>query len=548
MKIKWFEKEVLLKNHAAVLLFFLVASVKNVLTADEVFHNRQNSETCKLLDISPIFHVWDRFNLGDQPLNGEDSTKSLSVSEDGFLYSSDCSPAANLKGQICFNVVKKLVNKYSFIDGKECFHLEKALEAQQNPGGFSRSDITFSQKKYNIYVPYPWKDQYVNIKETFLANNQGASISCKNLNHNQIKLLDGGRLFISREVQHVTQKAINCLLQNGETKSDLIVHFEDNFEVLIRKRRNTPIFFEKNFYSAEVKEDASPLDTVILTLKVRGGSGKYLFSKARDPKTDAIFKIESESGNVILLKKLNREDGAERFSIDAKAADAADPNNFIETPIKIKVLDVNDNSPVFDQSSYQMEVDEGQASNKYILTVKATDPDDGVNREIVYSIVQKPNIVIPFQVDKRSGAIKNIEVLDREKNPYYNFTVKAEDQGVPKLSSTVMVSISLRDINDNYPTFSKSLYKLNIPENTTVGTTVFKFDVTDADVGSNGVISFNPLSGTRFRIDTTSGEIILNQLVDYDAYERFFKFSVVAFDKGSPPKHANTEVEVCRLL
>ncbi|MEO0687715.1 MAG: cadherin repeat domain-containing protein, partial [Cyanobacteria bacterium J06649_11] len=345
--------------------------------------------------------------------------------------------------------MKKLQNKYTFLDGRECILLDKVLlEKDEHPDD---KRIIFTERNFNLYLPFPWKDQYVNIKQ--IISNKRTSITCENVPRKSIKLLDSKTIFLSQKVKNVPLSSIKCLLRHGKVVSKLQIHFENDIQVLVRQRRNTPINFEKSFYSANVKEDAD-LYTVILTLKVLGGSGNYVFSKAEDPKTDSIFRVDGKSGNVILLRKLNREDGAERFSIDVKAHDASDPSYSIVTPIKIKVIDVNDNSPVFDQVGYHMTVDEGQASNKYILTVKATDPDDGLNREILYSIVQKPNIKIPFQIDQKSGAIKNSEVLDRERTPYFNFTVKAEDQGVPKLSTTVMVSIILRDVNDNSPKFS----------------------------------------------------------------------------------------------
>ena len=531
----------LLQTHVCVvILLFLITNIKDVLTADEVFHYQHHeNQKCKLLDISTYFLGWDKYALSKQHPDG-DVNKDISLEHDGSLYTADCSHAKTNR-RLCFKVVKRLQNKYAFLEGRECIQIE-VLHKKENS---DERRIIFTERNYNLYVPFPWKDQYINIKQ--IIPDKRTSISCENVPKKSFKLLDGETVFISQNVKKVPRANIKCILQHDRVVSNLKVYFENDIQVLVRKRRNTPINFEKSFYSADVKEDA-PLDTVILTLKVMGGSGNYDFSKAEDPKTDSIFRVDGKTGKVILLQKLNREDGAERFSIDVKAHDTSDPSYSIVTPIKIKVIDVNDNSPVFDQVGYHMKIDEGQASNKYILTVKATDPDDGLNREIVYSIVQKPNIKIPFQIDPKSGAIKNSEVLDRERNPYFNFTVKAEDQGIPKLSTTVMVSIILRDVNDNSPKFSKSVYKLSIFENTTVGTTVFKLDVSDADIGMNGVIRFMPLSGTQFRINTTTGEIILNELVDYDIYQDFFKYSVVAFDKGDPPNHAGADVEVSNFI
>jgi len=353
-------------------------------------------------------------------------------------------------------------------------------------------------------------------------------------------------LHISKNIISLPLKNIQCELSNVDTSSKLLIHFERDVQILFRRRRSASIFFEKSFYSIEVKED-TPKGSVILELKVTGGSGKYSFKKTEDLKTDTLFEVDKDSGEIVLLQELNREDGAERFSIDIRAIDA-NVQSSATTTVKVKVLDVNDNAPTFTQNSYSKTVDEGQASNKYILTVRATDADDGINREIIYSIVKKNGVHTPFEIDPRSGAIKSTEKLDREKKPFYNFSVKAEDQGEIKKSSQVDVSIALNDINDNAPKFSQEKYKFSIPESTKVGSVVYKVIATDADIGSNGVIEFNSLPIKRFRINTTSGEIILNEEVDFDRYQRESAFTVVVFDKGSPPKYANAEVEVYQCI
>nr|AFI99116.1 seven transmembrane protocadherin flamingo [Clytia hemisphaerica] len=533
MKLRWLEEEVF-KLQRYFMILFLFSTVKDVITTDTQFHNpvQDLDQKCKLLDLSQLFVGWDYYTL-DQEANNENNELTL---EHGSLFSSDC---LNKKSDrtICFKVVKNLVNKYSFIDGKICL--------TTLPGSEDHNKITTSSKTFfNLFIPFPWRDQYVNIKQ--IISNNRTSVECINVPENTVRLQKDGTLYINKNVLHEPIKSIKCYLKrNGSnSKFKLIIQFENDFEVLVRRRRNIPIYFEKSLYSVDIFEDTKR-DSVIRKLKVNGGSGKYSFSKTEDPKTDILFKVKSDTGDVILLQELNREDGAERFSIDIRAIDLNDPSNSATTTIRVKVLDVNDNAPTFAESSYSITVDEGQVANKYILTVRATDADEGSNQEIRYSIVNKANVQVPFQIDPISGAIKSTDVLDRETHPYYNFTVRAEDQGKVKLHTDVSVSITLRDKNDNSPKFSKDVYKLSIPENTTVGSVVFKLDAVDDDIGQNGVIEFRPLdSNLRFRINTSTGEIILKEAVDFDKYQRFSRFTVVAFDKGSPPKYANTEVEI----
>jgi hypothetical protein len=53
------------------------------------------------------------------------------------------------------------------------------------------------------------------------------------------------------------------------------------------------------------------------------------------------------------------------------------------------VSDENDNAPIFTRSSYSSDITEGADSQgRSVITVSATDIDDGENKEIVYSITR----------------------------------------------------------------------------------------------------------------------------------------------------------------
>lgn len=71
----------------------------------------------------------------------------------------------------------------------------------------------------------------------------------------------------------------------------------------------------------------------------------------------------------------------------------------------------------------------------------------------------------PFYIDTSSGVIRVKTSLDRESVDNYTLTVTASDRD-PNIadvkSSSVNVTISLNDINDNDPVFSPDHYKVTI--------------------------------------------------------------------------------------
>ena len=71
----------------------------------------------------------------------------------------------------------------------------------------------------------------------------------------------------------------------------------------------------------------------------------------------------------------------------------------------------------------------------------------------------------PFYIDTSSGVIRVRTSLDRESVDNYTLTVTASDRD-PNIadvkSSSVNVTISLNDINDNNPVFSPDHYKVII--------------------------------------------------------------------------------------
>ena len=205
------------------------------------------------------------------------------------------------------------------------------------------------------------------------------------------------------------------------------------------------------------------------------------------------FDVNSTTGVVTTTKSLNRENSTEvTLLIQARDSLNLTSDNF---KLIIKVDDVNDNAPVFTEESYVVQFREESHEGTSILKVAATDADFGLNAEITYSIIGE-NATNYLSIDANSGQISQGGTkLDREKSPYFNFTVRATDKGTPAKTTEVEVSLQLVDINDNAPVFDKEEYQASVRENLDAGSFVLRVNATDLDIGTNGKILYRRLQG-----------------------------------------------------
>ena len=98
--------------------------------------------------------------------------------------------------------------------------------------------------------------------------------------------------------------------------------------------------------------------------------------------------------------------------------------------VQIRIGDLNDNDPVFNQSVYSTNIEENIIGTKQVTKVLATDADQGSNGEVWYQITSG-NIGGVFSVDNKTGDVFAVKALDREKVSRYSLAIKAEDKGTP---------------------------------------------------------------------------------------------------------------------
>ena len=158
--------------------------------------------------------------------------------------------------------------------------------------------------------------------------------------------------------------------------------------------------------------------------------------------------------------------------------------------IYVNVSDANNFAPVFENAPYSASVFEDAPIGTTVLVVSATDSDVGQNAQITYSLGSEDGTeTLEFSINSQTGAIMTTKLLDRESVSGYLLTVTAKDGGIPPMSDTTDVEISVTDVNDNAPVFDSMHYSGSVREDVLIGTSVVKVSASDVDVGLNGRVS-----------------------------------------------------------
>ncbi|XP_016161125.1 PREDICTED: protocadherin gamma-A2-like, partial [Ficedula albicollis] len=260
---------------------------------------------------------------------------------------------------------------------------------------------------------------------------------------------------------------------------------------------NAPSFKEKELRMSETTApgsrfplpDAHDLDSGRNSLQSYELSGDEHFSLAVQAGPGGDQRPE-----LVLAKALDREEAA-FHELVLRAMDGGDPARTGTARIRVKVLDANDNAPVFSQAEYTVRVPEDVPVGSTLVTVTATDTDEGLSQPRTPTM-ETSDI---FHLDSECGAITLLRSLDYEEGDSYELQVQARDGG--GLSDTAKVTISVTDINDNAPVISVRSTLSEISEDAPMGTVVALLHVQDRDSGPNGAVGCSLDGDIPFRLE-----------------------------------------------
>ncbi|KAG7255124.1 hypothetical protein CRUP_008952 [Coryphaenoides rupestris] len=253
-----------------------------------------------------------------------------------------------------------------------------------------------------------------------------------------------------------------------------------------------------------------------------------------------VFNIKTSSdgtkyGELVLEKELDREEKKD-IELLLSALDGGSPQRSGTVVIHVTVLDANDNAPVFSQAVYEASLPENAPLKTHVITVSATDADEGVNGEVTYGlgrISDKSRKL--FSLDRQTGEIFVAGDIDFEEGSKYEIIVQAKDGF--GISSDAKVKIIITDVNDNAPVIALKSITNPVPENVSPGTEVGLINVQDIDSDKNRKVRCSLQQNVPFKLIPSIKNyysLVTTEKLDRELVSEY-NITISATDEGSPP-------------
>ncbi|XP_056152033.1 protocadherin beta-15-like [Lampris incognitus] len=252
----------------------------------------------------------------------------------------------------------------------------------------------------------------------------------------------------------------------------------------------------------------------------------------------------SKYGELVLNKELDREEQQE-MQLLLTALDGGSPQRSGTAIIHVSVLDANDNAPVFSQTIYEAGLPENSPMDTSVITVSATDADEGANGDVTYEfsrMSEKSRKM--FSLDHKTGVITVTGDIDYEDGFKYEMFVEAKDGY--GLSSDAKVIISITDVNDNAPVIYLKSLTNPIPENISPGEEVGIINVQDKDSDKNRHVTCSIKHNLPFKLVPSIKNyysLVTTGPLDRELVSGY-NITITATDEGSPPLSSSKSVQL----
>ncbi|TRY55861.1 hypothetical protein DNTS_027373 [Danionella cerebrum] len=251
---------------------------------------------------------------------------------------------------------------------------------------------------------------------------------------------------------------------------------------------------------------------------------------------------------LVVQRSLDREERS-HHTLVITATDGGEYPKSGTMQINVKVTDSNDNSPVFEQPSYVVEIPENSPPGTVLIDLNATDPDEGINGQVTYSFSDyvADRIKELLSIDPRTGVIKIQGKIDFEENPIIEIDVQAKDQGPNPIPGHCKVTVKVLDRNDNWPSIGFVAVRQGaVSEAATPGTVIALVRVTDKDSGRNGQLQCRILGNVPFKLEENYDNfytVVTDRPLDREVKDEY-NITIVAKDNGNPPLNSTKSFSV----
>ncbi|XP_058487447.1 protocadherin-8-like [Solea solea] len=384
----------------------------------------------------------------------------------------------------------------------------------------------------------------------------------KQFNSSFIRLRESdGQLTIGERIdrERICKHTLHCLIA-----FDVVTFSKEQFklihvEVEVKDINDNSPEFPRKESSLEISENTAVGTRIPLDFAVDEDVGvnyiqSYQISVNSHFSIDVLSRADGvKYAELVLMKELDRETQSS-YALELVAMDGGNPSRTGTTRINIKVKDYNDNSPVFDRSSFSVDLPEDAPVGSLLLDLNAEDPDEGLNGEVVYGFGhQVPQEIRQlFRVDRKTGRLTLESPIDFESKKTYEFDVQATDLGPNPSPAICKIVVQVQDVNDNAPEISITPMTsitagiAYITEAAARESFVALVSTSDRDSGANGQVHCTLYGHDHFKLQQAyedSFMIVSTSPLDREKIPEY-NLTVVAEDLGSPPFRTITQYTI----
>uniref|UniRef100_A0A8C7FQE9 Protocadherin-16 n=1 Tax=Oncorhynchus kisutch TaxID=8019 RepID=A0A8C7FQE9_ONCKI len=307
---------------------------------------------------------------------------------------------------------------------------------------------------------------------------------------------------------------------------------------------NEPVF-GTNFYNVSIKENTAA-GTCILEVTATDADGgsfgsiSYTLGSGINSAVPSQFSVGKETGQICTNVALDRDQGPTSYDFTVTAVDGGGLNSVAY--VRVDLLDINDNRPVFYPVSYAVSLSSQSAPGTSVVKVTALDPDTGENGRVTYRTVPRGNSPF-FTLNKDTGVISLSRSLHGKANTVIPMVVSAQDGGGLAALVNARVNISVVAGLVAPPVFEHSQYSFTVSENVLRGTEVGIVQAISKNGGKD--ILYTISSGDPagyFTVDPESGALRTSFPLDHEAQPSLTL--VLQARSGSPPAFGQTHVHI----
>lgn len=234
--------------------------------------------------------------------------------------------------------------------------------------------------------------------------------------------------------------------------------------------------------------------------------------------------------------------------------------------VTVYINDVNDNTPVFDQPAYTVELPENMTVGTKVVQVHASDLDSGLGGKVRYTAILG-YLNTSLNLNAEDGMITvstNNHGFDREVMPEYHLYVEARDMDGNGNRAQVPLIIKLIDVNDEVPIFDKDLYEFILATDLQSFTSSAFIHATDKDATApNNVVRYELINGNyenNFVLNKVTGELTVREKIKLRSKKQIserrrrsavadddgdlFILTARAYDLGVPVRFSTTIIRI----